>query len=276
MIIIVTDGDPDARNVTSGVESDYPHGSWQAMQAAFVQANEAKLNVVQTRIFAVGVGKALSDEGSLIRLQAISGPTEFTGTNSLSSSDYIRVPALASGQEALQQLADQLCAARMHVTDEVDEGNGAGFEAANGWDFTGTVSVGAADPLSFRWLTPGVEEGPPASSASRTAATSNVLGEDGRLDFAWAPSPVTLTSSFVLEERAARWLRPGREVTCDAGTPQVSVVGQVVRVALSGLLVNQDVGCRVRNRRERGEVTVAKLFSGTPSTLYLLLDGVRR
>ena len=159
------------------------------MNPAFVAANALKGNAATPRIFALGVGAAVSNAGSLTRLQAISGTTEFTGSNSFANSDYALVDNFDDLGPALAQIAAALCSVRLHVVKQVDELDGQGFQPANGWDFTGTVSVSGGAPASFKWLAPGAVEGPPVANRSRTAATATIRESKGRLDFVWLPTP---------------------------------------------------------------------------------------
>src|SRR5262249_55198744 len=87
MVVFLTDGDPTARNIgtTPGYETNFPDGSYAALQPAFTNANTAKS--IGSRIFAIGVGAAVSNANSTLRLQAISGPNPFP-QNDLAHADY--------------------------------------------------------------------------------------------------------------------------------------------------------------------------------------------
>jgi hypothetical protein len=273
LVVFITDGDPTARNTSSGAETGFPNGSYQALNPAFLSANALKGQSVQPRIFALGVGAAVSNAGSLTRLQSISGTTEFNGSNSFADSDYVLVDNFEDLEPALAQIAAALCSVRLHVVKQVDELDGNGFRPANGWDFTGTVTVSGGTPNSFKWLAPGTVEGPPVANRSRTAATTTVRGSKGRLDFVWLPSPLTLTSDIVVEEE----LQPGYEfvsAACVPGVPTGVTRGARPSATVTGLTINQDVTCTFKNRLIAAQLTVVKVFEGTPVKLDLLVDEV--
>ncbi len=242
------------------------------MNPAFSAANDLKGNSAKTRIFALGVGAAVSNAGSLTRLQAISGPTEFTGASSLADSDYALVDNFDNLGPALATIAASLCSVRVHVVKQVDELDGDGYQPANGWNFTGTVTVSGAAGNSFKWLAPGGVDGPPAAIPSRSAATTTVRGSDGRLDFIWLPAPTTLTSEIVVDET----LKPGYELfsaACAPGVPSaVRQTGSTVSVTVGGLTVNEDTTCTFRNRLIPAALTIVKVFKGGPVKVNLLLD----
>ena len=276
LVIFVTDGDPTARNTSSGPETGFEDGSYLVMNPAFIAANAVKSNAIKSRIFALGVGAAVTDPNSLTRLQAISGPKEFNGANALANSDYVLVDNFEELGPALAQIAASLCSVRLHVVKQVDELDGAGFKAANGWDFTGTVSVSGTAPNSYKWLAPGVAQGPPAANPSRTGATTTIRDTPGRLDFVWLPAPTSLISQILVEET----LEPGYEfvsASCASGVPLPAVsLGGRPSVTVSGLAVNEDATCTFKNRRIPAEVTVVKVFDGTPVSVDLLVDNVVR
>src|SRR5262249_43446473 len=156
---------------------------------------------------------------SLERLQAISGDTEFSGLATLSTADYALVKDFADLEEAMKAVAAQLCSVRVHVTKQVDEGEG--YVAANGWTFSGTVSVGNPATTDFRWLTPGVA-GPGNSEPTRSAATTDIRDNPGRVDFIWLPQPVTAASQLVISES----VKTGYHltgVTCDRNGTDIPV-----------------------------------------------------
>ena len=176
-------------------------------------------------------------------------------------------------QEALAQIAVSLCSVRVHVTKRVDELDGEGFQPANGWNFSGTASVSGANSSSYRWLEPGIAQGPPAASQTRTAATTTIRDVKGRLDFSWLPSPVSLTSQIVLTEAIPEGYAFVSAECVPAATPATSD-GASASVTVSALGVNQDATCTFRNRRTSAEITVVKVFEGTPVNLSLRIDDV--
>ena len=108
----------------------------------------------------MGVGAAVTSAGSLSRLRAISGPDEFTGSNSFATSDYALVENFDDLEEELWALAAQMCSVQVHVSKLVDSLDGKGYVPTNGWNFSGTVSVNSTTPANYRWLLPGRGRGP--------------------------------------------------------------------------------------------------------------------
>ena len=279
LVIFITDGDPTAHNLTAtSQETGLVDGSYLAMNPAFGEANAIKGNAIKSRIFAMGVGAAVTSAGSLARLRAISGPDEFTGSNSFANSDYALVENFDDLEEELWALAAQMCSVQVHVSKLVDSLDGKGYVPANGWNFSGNVSVNTATPANYRWLLPGVAEGPPVSNQTRTAATVDLRGQPGRLDFAWLAAPPTATSTIVLSEDTQD---PAHDhyhfvsVACMNGQTPIAVP-QAPTVTLDGLRVHDDITCTFKNRKDQGQITIAKHFLGTPTRVSLSLDGTVR
>ena len=76
-VVFVTDGDPTARNISGspGFQTGFTDGSYAVLNPAFEAANALKTSGI--RVFAIGVGQALSSTDSQIRLRAISGDVQF-------------------------------------------------------------------------------------------------------------------------------------------------------------------------------------------------------
>ena len=75
LVVFLTDGDPTARFTTANPETGFPNGSYLTMDPAFTRANALKASGLH--MFAIGVGAALSNNDSRVRLRAISGPHAF-------------------------------------------------------------------------------------------------------------------------------------------------------------------------------------------------------
>ena len=124
--MFLTDGDPIARN--PGPDTGFPNGSYLAMNPAFTEANGLKASGLH--MFAIGVGAALSNENSLVRLRAISGPKAFP-QHPLLGADYTAISDFSQLQEALATIGRALCSVRARVTKLVDEEGDSWYTPAN-------------------------------------------------------------------------------------------------------------------------------------------------
>jgi hypothetical protein len=129
LVVFLTDGDPTARNTASGTETNFPDGSYDAMNPAFIAANTLKSKGVH--IFMMGVGSALTKESSLIRLRAISGPVQYP-QHPLLGSDYTVISDFAQLQDALAVIGRALCSVRVDVQKLVDSDGNGKYKPENG------------------------------------------------------------------------------------------------------------------------------------------------
>ena len=121
-------------------------------------------------------------------------------------------------------------------------------------------------------------EGPPVGNQTRTAATVDIRGTSGRLDFAWLAAPTTATSKIVLTEDTQDPVHKDYHfvsVACTNGSTPITVP-QAPTVTLDGLSVHDDITCTFKNRKDQGQITIAKRFIGTPTQVSLSLDGTVR
>ena len=116
--MFLTDGDPTARGNGSGADSGFPNGSYLTMNPAFTQSNNLKASGLH--MFAIGVGAALTNEDSKVRVRAISGPKAFP-ENPLLGADYTVISDFRQLEEALATIGRALCSVRVRVTKLVDE-----------------------------------------------------------------------------------------------------------------------------------------------------------
>ena len=196
LVVFLTDGDPTAFGTSSNPSTGFPNGSYLAMDPAFTRANGLKASGLH--MFAIGVGAALSNNNSRVRLRAVSGPNAFPDVPLLAA-DYTAISDFTQLEEALATIGRALCSVRVRVTKLVDEQGDGTYAPANGWNFAGTVT--AAGTPNYRWLVPGTETGPPSGGNTRTATTANdFTGDPGRAAFVWKPLPTTQTSQIVLTD----------------------------------------------------------------------------
>ena len=267
LVVFLTDGDPTARN--PGPDTGFPNGSYLAMNPAFTEANGLKASGLH--MFAIGVGAALSNENSLVRLRAISGPKAFP-QHPLLGADYTAISDFSQLQEALATIGRALCSVRARVTKLVDEEGDGSYAPANGWNFNGTVTVSPTPDNRYRWLVPGTETGPPSGGNTRTATTAkDFSGDPGRAAFVWKPSPTTLTSQIVLTDAGRDDGKTGYhfvDVVCSKNGTSIPVA-KAATITIAGLATTDYVDCVFRNQKDTGKLTVAKHFSGQPVEVVL-------
>ena len=182
LVVFVTDGDPTAHNTDSGgVVTNLVEGQVEAMRRAMKEADEVKGQ--GSRIFALGVGEAVTKATSARRLTAMSGPNEYPGT-AFPKADYTLVQNFQDLAQSLREIVAELCGAGIYVTKYVDPGDGE-YVATGGWDINATVSV----PGGFEWLRP--------SSATGESATVTT-NDRGEARFLWRPDDLTATSTVQL------------------------------------------------------------------------------
>ena len=272
LVVFLTDGDPTARN--PGPDTGFPNGSYLTMNPAFTEANGLKQSGIH--MFAIGVGAALSNENSLVRLRAISGPKAFP-EHPLLGADYTAISDFRQLEEALATIGRALCSVRARVTKLVDEEGDGTYAPANAWKFDGTVTVSGTPvaPDSYRWLVPGIENGPPSGGNTRTATTADdFTGDPGRAAFVWKPSPTTRTSQIRLADLGKTGYHFVSVLCSKNGNP--ITVPNTATIDIANLAITDYVDCVFRNQRNVGKLTVEKRFIGGPVEVGLLIDGKQK
>ena len=237
------------------------------MNPAFTQSNGLKAGGLH--MFAIGVGAALTNDNSKVRLRAISGPKAFP-EHPLLGADYTAISDFRQLEEALATIGRALCSVRVRVTKLVDEEGDGTYAPANGWNFTGTVT--AAGTPNYRWLVPGKETGPPSGGNTRPATTADdFTGDPGRAAFVWKPIPTAQTSQIVLTD-AGKSGYHFVDVDCSKNGTSIDVENAAT-ITLTNLAITDYVDCVFRNQRNTGKLKVEKRFSGQPVEVSLLIDG---
>ena len=153
-------------------------------------AQEADLVKGQgSKVFALGVGAAVTKETSAHRLTAISGFNQYPDTP-FTRADYTLVTDFDDLAQALREIVAELCGAGITVTKYVDKGDG-NYVVDKGWDINARLAV----PGGFEWVRP-----ESASGASATESTD----ENGIAKFLWRPTNLTATSTVELVDETVR------------------------------------------------------------------------
>jgi hypothetical protein len=182
LVMFITDGDPTARNKDGGgTVTNLVEGEAEALRRAADQADLVKAQ--KSKMFAVGVGSAVTKETSARRLTAISGFNQYPNVP-FTRADYTLVTDFDDLAQALAEIVAELCGAGITVTKYVDKGDGK-YVADEGWDITARVSV----PGGFTWTRP-----PNTTGAAATVSSDNA----GLAKFLWRPTNLQATSTVEL------------------------------------------------------------------------------
>lgn len=201
LVVFMTDGNPNTTGQPSGTGSsagttfhgENVNGWTAATPASITAANSVKAR--QSRIFAMGVGAAVSDTNSQQRLQWISGHSEFgTGPNpnpDFATSDWTRVSDFTALKTALTGIVASLCGSRLIINKKVLDHNGNPV-SASGWSFTAHVNS-----PGHTWLAPARADNGSTTGPSATLTT----GADGRVEFQWRLHTASTATVSVTHEK---------------------------------------------------------------------------
>ncbi len=249
LVVFMTDGDPTARNLdppATGEKTGVVEGEAEALRRAAAEADVVKGQ--GSRVFALGVGQAVTKPTSARRLTAISGFNKYPA-KPFRDADYTLVQDFDNLGQALREIVAELCGAGVTVTKYVDKGDGK-YVADRGWGFTVRVSV----PGGFSWIRP--------SDATDDSATANT-DDNGIAKFLWRPTELTDASTVeVVDERTV----PGytqMKATCQVKAVRRSrrrTIQTTSDPILSDIVVQPGsfVTCEVYNKINPGTITIQK------------------
>lgn len=182
LVVFVTDGDPNFHNGIPETGPALPDGAVAAMLPAQKAADLVK-EQEGSRVFAIGVGAAVSGQASQDRLTAISGPTRL-GSHNFRDADYI-VDSFEHLGETLRDIVTQQCASSLIVSKVVNTPDGEQISGGEGWRFDGHLTVAGGTHV---WIEPH-----PGSTAATVTQTTD---EFGVAPFKWTPQPATASSTL--------------------------------------------------------------------------------
>jgi uncharacterized repeat protein (TIGR01451 family) len=199
LVVFVTDGDPNWHDNRSSALS--PDGHYLAMQRAWAAANEVKLQ--SSRVFAIGVGPAVTGTDSAARLTAVSGNTRFVlgtpdtdrdETDEFATGDYTLATEFEELAERLESIVRAVCSPSVIVTKWVSPTGAPGsfVNGGPGWQFTGNLTVA---PPGHEWLTPSAEPG----NAPAVSAETDTYGHAA---FKWQITDDDARSTLGVQETA--------------------------------------------------------------------------
>ena len=264
LVIFLTDGNPNRYG--NGGDTGIQEGYETAMTPA---AAAADLFKASAHMFVIGVGDGVTDPLSAIRLQAVSGDKSFP-TYPLSIADYTLVTDFTELEEALRNIASNLCNVTVTVTKETDDTGRDAWTSKATWGFTGRVQLQTPTPPSdYTWYEP------PPSAPGSNVPRAGQTGANGKLRFVWRPLSATALSDITITEPSVPAAYTPESVTCTSAGQTIlssSNPATVASFTLQGLKVRDDVNCIVRNRLKRSTVQVVKNWDGAPSTTTIYVD----
>ena len=228
-VMVLTDGDPTLYNGGGSGSSV----SLQNVEEAVHSANAVKQMSGSPRVVGIGIGIS---GNSYLNLSAISGPT--------ADSDYY-LTNFAGLEAQLKAIAAVQCGGKIIIQKQIGSViPGAVTTDTNGWTFTPSV-------LSSGSITP-----------SGSAVTAHIGNSDGVLEFSLAGG--TWPKSVTISEKLNDPNKPGYsfiDVKClkngvAVGTPNLANGS----VAVTGIAVNDTVGCTFLNSRNVASLTIKKVF----------------
>ncbi|MCC6457746.1 MAG: VWA domain-containing protein [Caldilineaceae bacterium] len=250
LVVFITDGDPTAYNATDGSTplSGNPNYVTQPNYINLAIQESYAIKSAGSHILAIGVGAAVAGQGSAAsqaRLKQISDNDVYAnGPLDLSTTDLMLVPIFADLRTALQNVTSALCESAVKITKLVDESDGNGPQAAEGWDFSALVHSPEADGTAFAWKKPI----PNANPAQSVPASTD---EDGVLGFQWKPNNKDNSSNITITEVQ----KPGyllESVVCTQSDVEVLNLDNPAgnSFSLSGIVAGGFVDCVVTNKFE--------------------------
>jgi uncharacterized repeat protein (TIGR01451 family) len=213
LTVFVTDGDPTAYDLDKpGDPFDPGPPPDVAMNTNTSQANQVTMdravqeaNTIKgadTRMLAIGVGSALSNNASRDRLVQISGPqvrrdADLANVDSLNDIDVALVTDFEDLAQVMRSIVLQLCSPSLTVRKLAQTAEDATYQPQQGRDITVTPTV----PGGFSWILPNT-----TPAASKTQPTD----ANGFAQFQWEPTDPDADSAATVAEATDPDYTPGR------------------------------------------------------------------
>ncbi len=264
LVVFLTDGNP---NKVGNGSTSYEEGYYTPMAGAATVADQFKQT---SHMFVIGVGVGVTDALSALRLQAVSGTKSFP-EYPISTADYTLVTDFDELEDALGDIASNLCSVTVTVEKETDEQVRDSWVDKPGWGFSGRALMQPpASQFAYKWFEPNVVD--PVDTT--TATQSGTTGADGRLRFVWRPTAADSLSSLTVSESVPAAYTPHSATCVSGGTTIFStdVPATVVSFTLQGLKVRDNVDCTVRNHLKRSTVRVVKNWVGAAASATIFVD----
>ena len=175
-------------------------------------AGVADLFKQNSHMFVIGVGVGVTDALSALRIESVSGTKSFP-EYPIALADYTLITDFAELEEALEEIASNLCNVTVTVKKETDELARDAWVSKPGWGFSGRVLIQPpASQFSYGWFEPARVDPVTTTSATQSGTT----GADGTLRFVWRPKAATSLSNITVSETVPP-AYTARSVSCVSG-----------------------------------------------------------
>src|SRR5262249_7533457 len=145
-------------------------------------------------------------------------------------------------EDALHDIASNLCNVTVTVRKETDEAARDSWVAKPGWGFSGRVVLQPPAPqFAYKWYEPNVVD--PVTST--TATQSGTTGANGSLNFVWRPTSADSLSTITVSESVPAQFA-AESATCVSGGSTIFTTDNpaaVTSFSLTGLKVRDKVDC---------------------------------
>jgi uncharacterized repeat protein (TIGR01451 family) len=201
LVVYITDGDPTAFDFNQSGDPFFPNGvafstdgSSEGRQVTLDRAVEEanQIKSAGTRMLAVGVGSAVTDDESVQRLVKIAGPKVVTNAaqiTSLNAVDVAVVKDFASLAAALRKIVTELCSPSLTIRKLAQTPDSPEYQPASGWNVTVNPTILGSG--TYKWIQP--KDAPLGPQTVTTNA-------NGFSNFQWEPNPPNLSSSAEVVE----------------------------------------------------------------------------
>jgi uncharacterized protein YegL len=261
LVVFMTDGNPNT--YVGGPAASETQAGWErSIGPAVASANRVKTQ--GSRIFALGVGAALSSADSVGRLQAVSGTSEFpTPNNNFFTADFTLNHDFTQFEAALSTIVSRLCGSSLEITKEVQDHNGDIVDAS-GWSFTATLAS-----QGHQWLIP--------ESFGSEASAHNTTLDNGVAPFHWTlntPGTADLSATHETPKNGFHFISALCSIHHPDGTVTELPVNTEQIPALS-IATEGFATCNVFNKGPGALLTVRKVLqpSSDPGRFDLLVNG---
>ena len=262
LVVFMTDGNPNT--YVGGPAATESQAGWErSIGPAVTSANNVKRQ--GSRIFAIGVGAALSSADSVGRLTAISGDRQFPSPDgNFFTADYTLNHDFTQFEQALSTIVSRLCGSSLEITKQVPDHTGD-MVAVSGWRFTATLVS-----QTHTWLIP--------EGFGSQASAHNTTGDNGVAAFHWTldtPGTAHLRGAHETPQNGYHFVsaqcfihhRDGTETELPVNTEEIPAMS---------IATEEFATCDVLNRPSMANLTVVKSLEpeGDPGLFNLHIGGV--
>ncbi len=207
LVIFITDGNPN----TFGISPPTPtgnnggtDGSTAAVNPAIAVANDMK--ALGVHMFGIAVGGSIS----LNPIRAITSDVRLaTDGSNFGQAGYTTTTDYEALATTLKRIAVDLCAPSLTITKLADTPATNGFQSADGWEFSTTVTIPGG---TGAWVNPSSDAIEQNMPSTRTQLTAN----SGAANFQWKPEGDLATKPVIVKETLKGGYEQDSTLVCKA------------------------------------------------------------